>query len=158
MAKRAKIGDIIEIKISVGYAYMQYTQKDSMKGALIRVFKGTYKDPLENLSILEDKEIQFITFFPLQYAIKEGIVKVVGNMELREEFKKFPIFKNMLGQDLKTNKAKSWNLWDGEKIIGIIKPPLTQEQKMLPISGTINDTMLIERIENEWTADKCSLI
>ncbi|MEJ2528408.1 MAG: hypothetical protein P8Y49_10155 [Sulfurovaceae bacterium] len=42
MAKRVKFGDVIEIVTSKGYAYAQYTHKDSMMGALLRIFKGIY--------------------------------------------------------------------------------------------------------------------
>ena len=154
MASRIKLGDIVEVKTSIGYAYLQYTHKHPEDGALVRVFKGVYKNKLKDFQTLRDKEIQFVTFFPLQRAVNLEIVQVVGNIKVREDLKEFPLFKSMLGHDVKTNKALSWNLWDGEKIIGKIKPPLTQEQKKLPVSGIINDTLLIERIESGWTSEK----
>jgi len=151
LAKRIKFGDIIEIKTSKGYGYMQYTHKDSMLGNLVRVFKGIYIKPLEDLQVLEDKEIQFTTFFPLQTAVNQNIVTVIANKKVRKDLQPFPLLKSMLAQDKETWKAKSWELWDGEKVIGLIRPPLTQEQINLPISEVINDTLLIERIDSGWT-------
>lgn len=159
MAKRIKIGDILEIKTSKGYAYMQYTHKDiGTMGSLVRVFNGIYDKQLEELDILKDKDVQFITFFPLQFALNKGIVNYLGNMELRDEFRVFPIFKSMLGQDLKTNKAKSWNIWEDGKVVNIIYSPLSKEEKMIPNYGVINDTMLIYKIETNFTEEQSPLL
>ncbi|MEJ2437996.1 MAG: hypothetical protein P8Y35_08590 [Sulfurovaceae bacterium] len=51
MAKRVKFGDVIEIVTSKGYAYAQYTHKDSMMGALLRIFKGIYEKIFKQQSI-----------------------------------------------------------------------------------------------------------
>lgn len=64
MAK-IKFGDIIEIPTKRGYAYAQYTHKDKMMGALIRVFKGFYSNRPKDFTEVVRQPIQFSTFFPL---------------------------------------------------------------------------------------------
>ena len=48
MAKKIKIGDIIEIKTEKGLVYAQYTHLNSLMGNLIRVFTGFYETRPEN--------------------------------------------------------------------------------------------------------------
>ena len=152
MAKRVKFGDVIEIVTSKGYAYAQYTHKDSMMGALLRIFKGIYEKKPSNIEQVLNNEIQFSTFFPLQAAVNRKIVEVVANYEIRDDLIAFPIMRVRGLIDPITNKTTSWALWDGKYEKGTKN--LTEEQKKLPIKGTWNDTMLISRIESGWTPEQ----
>ena len=55
-----------------------------------------------------------MVFFPLLPAIKAGIVHVVGNEQVSEAFKTFPVFRAGVA-DPKTGKVATWWLWDGDK-------------------------------------------
>ena len=66
MARRIKIGDIIEIKTDKGLVYAQYTHKNSLMGNLIRVFTGFYKERPISFEGIVNGDIRFMTFFPLQ--------------------------------------------------------------------------------------------
>ena len=147
MSKRVKIGDIVEIDTPKGYAYAQFTHKHPQYGALIQVVKGIYKKKPDNISELLSNELQFITFFPLGAAVNKEIVNIVGNLPLPEKSKRFPLFR--AGTPTKNGKVEIWWLWDGveEWKVG----ELSEEQKNLPLRGIINDTLLIERICNEWS-------
>lgn len=153
MAKRVKLGDIVEIETSKGYAYVQYTHRIPPYGYLIRVFNGSYDEELQELELLLKKELQFSIFFPLQSALNKNIFTVVGNIEIREELKEIPLFRMMGSYDLKTKKAHWWGFWQGGEDFGRTKT-LTEEQKKLDRLGTCNDTLLISRIEKGWTADQ----
>ena len=140
MARRIKIGDIIEIKTEKGFVYAQYTHKNSLMGNLIRVFTGFYKERPISFDDIVISDIRFMTFFPLQAAINQNILAIVSNTEI-------PIFKNGL-TDPKTGKITKWWLWDGNKEWDIENP--NKEQMKYSYQEIINDTLLIERILSEW--------
>lgn len=145
MSKRAKIGDIVEIRLpNSGIGYAQYTHKHKVYGSLIRVFRQ--KKRVLELSNLNSAEHLFTTFFPLGAAIKQGVVSLVGNLPVREDFKEFPIFK--AGIQNPQGKVEVWWLWknDNEERVG----KLTAEQSKYPLRGVINDVLLVERICSDW--------
>lgn len=146
--KRVKVGDLIEIKTALGYAYAQYTHKHSVYGALLRVFNTIYSRRPDSLKDVVEDRVRFSNFFPLMAAVKQGVFPVVGNYAVRQELKQFPQFRAGVFNP-ETRKVAVWWLWDGEKEERL--GGLTEEQKQLPIRGVWNDTLLIERIESGWT-------
>lgn len=152
MPKRAKIGDVIEIKTKKGLAYAQYTYKHDKPprlGALIRVLPGFFKKRPSSFSELVKEKERFIAFFPLGAYVHRKVVSIVGNEPLPDEWKELPLFRDGI-EDPETGKVTVWWLWDGEKSWKVGE--LTSEQRKLPVKpGTWNDIMLIHRIESGWT-------
>lgn len=148
MAKRAKIGDLVEINTGVRLAYAQYTHRHPTLGALLRVFEGFYSERPEIADTILEHPVQFSAFFPLDYAIRKNIVQVAfAEHDIPAPLKRFPIFRTGMPSP-ETRKIEHWYTWDGESTheIGRLSP----EQARLPIRGTWNDTLLIERIEQGW--------
>ncbi|OHA83396.1 MAG: hypothetical protein A2937_03680 [Candidatus Yonathbacteria bacterium RIFCSPLOWO2_01_FULL_47_33b] len=142
-----KIGDIVQIRTSKGFAYAQYIHKHPQYGALIRVLPNIYDAPVHDyLQIAEESE-RFVVFFPLSAAVNKQIVSIVGNAPVPDFAKKFPTFRAGVA-DPATGKVTTWWLWDGEKEWRV--GDLTPEQRKMPIRGIWNDTLLIERIESGW--------
>lgn len=152
--KRIKIGDVVEVPTKRGLAYFQYTLKVPQYGALIRIFPGFYETRPMNLEELSKQKEQFVTFFPLQAAINRKIFAVVGNTEIPEFARDLPLFRTA-GLSDRSGKVTAWWLWDGKKEWKIGQ--LTEQQRSLPILEVWNDTLLIERIEEEWTPETDSL-
>jgi len=154
MAKRLKIGDIVEIETKKGLAYIQYVyhhDEPPRYGRLIRVLPGFFdKTPASFSELVKQKE-RFVTFCPIVQAVNKGYMHIVGNEPVSEEFNKLPLFRARGGIDT-DGKVVSWWLWDGEKEWKIGN--LTPEQRKLPIREVINDTLLIERIESGWKPEE----
>ena len=148
---RVKIGDMVEIKTTRGFAYAHYTHKHKQYGALLRVFQGLYDAPPSNLEDVVRQKVAFSCFFPLGAAVHRKIVSVVGNVAVPDEAQKFPTFRTGIVNP-STRKVDVWWLWDGEREWRVGN--LTPEQRTFPIRGTWNDTLLIERIESHWTPEK----
>lgn len=146
MAK-LKAGDIVEITTPSGWAYAQFLQKHKQYGALIKVFTGVHEDRLIAFDSLVGRGEAFVCFFPLNAAVDREIVEIVGNIQISEESKKFPLFRDGVA-DPGTGKVKDWWLWDGENEWKV--GDLTVDQRKLPIRGVWNDTLLIERIQSGW--------
>ena len=148
MAKRVRIGDIIELPTKRGFSYGQFSHKHARYGALIRVLPEFFRARPDDFAELVHRPEMFVTFFPLQAAVNRGIFEVVGNCVVPEFAKAFPLFRAGVA-DPATRKVKMWWLWDGEKEWKV--GDITTEQRKLPLRGIWNDTLLIERIEIGWT-------
>jgi hypothetical protein len=151
MGKRVRLGDVIEIPTSKGLAYAQYSHKKDQWGALLRVLPGFFlKRPDDFGRVVAQKE-RFVTFFPLQAAVNRGIFKVVANEDVPVTAMGFPVFRAAGLRD-RSGRPHHWNLWDGEREWRVAQ--LSEDQWKLPIRSVWNDTLLIERIEEEWTPEK----
>jgi len=145
MSERPKLGDIVEIPLPEnGAGYAQYTHKHKRYGALLRVFQ--VREKMKSITVLSKAPHQFTTFFPLGAAVNRGIVSIVGNLPIRDEFKTFPTFRAGVANE--SGVVEVWWLWDGENEERVGK--LSSEQMKYPIRGVINDTLLIERICEGW--------
>lgn len=143
-----RIGDIIEIRTPKGLAYAQYTHHHARLGALIRVLPGFFKEtPRDWESVVGLKE-RFFTFFPLDAAILQDIVKIVGNQQIPEPLRDvFPLMRVAGGTD-RTGRPLNWWIWKGEPLHRV--DVLTDDQKKLSIASGWNDTLLVERIVSGW--------
>jgi hypothetical protein len=148
LGRRARVGDIFEIRTSRGRAYFQYTHEHSAPprfGSLIRVLPGFYDEPPKTFESLVERPHVFMVFFPLNAAIRQGIVRRVANLPVPPRLREFPVFRDGL-EDPATGKVRDWWLWDGKREWRV--GTLTEEQRSFPIRQSVNDTMLITMIEH----------
>lgn len=150
MGRRVRIGDVIEIATQRGLGYAQYVLKKERLGALIRILPGLFDESPANLCDHVVEKERFVTFFPLQAAVNQGIFEVVENCRLPQHASEFPLFR-AAGHIDREGKVHNWFLWDGERSWRVDK--LTQEQARLPMRSVWNDTLLIQRIEEGWTPE-----
>lgn len=147
MASKAKSGDIFELKTSVGLAYFQCVRRVPQWGMMIRVLIGTYSDRPNSLAAIAQQAERFVTFFPVDFALKKNIVVLVGCEDIPATFQRNPLFRAPGLRD-RDGRVMKWFLIDGDREIPL--GALTPEQRKLPIQVLVNDTALIEMIENNW--------
>lgn len=140
-------GDVFAIRTSGGHAYFQYVKKIAPMGSLVRVLPGVFADAPTDVESLVAKETNFWIFFPAGAAFSRGIVHKIGRYAIPYHSKNVPVFRAGV-VDPAVGKVVDWWLWDGEKEWRV--GSITDEQRRLPIRGSWNDTMLIERIEEGW--------
>ncbi|MBV1830232.1 hypothetical protein HNW77_04540 [Komagataeibacter sp. AV436] len=117
---------------------------------MIRVFSKDCDNKTENIEGIINMPVLFWIFFPLISAEKQKVIHKYGHVPIDKEKIKIPIFR--IGfPNLKTNKVKVWCFWDGEKEWAVEN--ITQEQRKLPMKIIVNDTALIEKIENGWSPE-----
>jgi hypothetical protein len=144
---RSKIGDVIEIKTRRGLAYAQYTNEAELHGSVIRVFDRLYEKRPDNLKSLPNQAVRFATFFPIAAAVKNEMVKKVGNFEVAPENKKFPLFRYGVPNPC-SGKVEEWSIWDGKQYRKIEN--ITEVERKLPILWVLDVTSLTELIEENW--------
>jgi hypothetical protein len=151
---RAILGDIAEIPLKQGFAYIQYVynyKKPPNWGALVRVFPGIYSSRLHDFKKLNQMEERFVAFFPIRTAVHRNLMSVVAHEMIPPKFATLPLFKGAGARDTKTGNVRIWWLWDGDKSWRVGK--LTRAQKRLPIHEIINFPLLVERIETNWSPE-----
>ena len=142
---RPQIGDVIEIETPRGFAYAQYTHnhRDPPRhGELLRVLPGLYTRPRSGFADLVVEQERFWVFFPLGAALNRGIFRIVANEAVPEAKRRFPIFAAL------SNDGTIWWLWDGTREWKARSP---DQRTPRAVDQIWNDTLLIERIADEWT-------
>ena len=89
MAKKVRLGDILQVLTSQGVAYVQVTHKHPEFGFLIRVFPGFHNEQPKDFSAVVDGEPQFSAFFVVQSAVNQGLLSVVANVPVPKGYKCF---------------------------------------------------------------------
>lgn len=147
MAKKVKIGDILQILTSQGVAYAQVTHKHSEFGFLIRVFPGFHHDHPKDFSVVVDAEPQFSAFFVVQSAVNQGLLSVVANVPVPERLQVFPTFRSRNG-----GPGGSIWLWnEGEELR--LEREISSEELKHSTGGIISAPLLVDRIEKNYRAE-----
>jgi hypothetical protein len=147
---KPKLGDVIEVETSKGYAYAQITNKHRDLGILIHVLNKIHPSsvPAEGFPELVNSESRYCTFIFKQDLYESPLVSVKGNADIPEKHKAFPMMRAGI-KDPRTRQVACWWLWDGinEWPIG----QLDESQRNLSIREIWNFEILIRRIESEWS-------
>ncbi len=147
MAKKIKIGDLLQILTSSGIAYAQVIHKHQEFGYLISVFAGFYEKFISDYTEVVASAPQFIAFFPAQAAVNQNLLSVVANVEVPEKLKEFPIFRTRSGGV----GGAVW-IWNGSES-NRLQRELTESEMRYPTRGIISAPLLVERIENGYRAE-----
>lgn len=151
MPKRARKGDVVEISTKRGFAYAQYLLRHEQMGALVRALPGFFSERPTRFTDLVTQSPRFITFFPVGAAVHRGIFPVVAHVPVSEAGQRLPLFKAR-GHIDRQGRVHDWRIRDGERerrISGRLPP----KYHSLPEWEIINDTLLIERLEEDWTPE-----
>ncbi|HST47711.1 hypothetical protein [Jatrophihabitans sp.] len=143
----ARIGDVIAIRTSRGYALAQYTHRDKLYGALLRVLAGFSEALPGDGEAAATAPTAFHTFFPLNAALKRGLVTRVGNAPVPPSHQSFPLMRRR-GRVEPGGRVLDWWLWDGTRQRQVAR--LEPAERDLSIAEVVNDTLLIERLEAGW--------
>lgn len=144
MAKRIKIGDILQILTSEGVCYAQITHKHPEFGFLIRVFTGFYDKTPNDFEKVTQSLVQFSAFFVAQSAVNQGLLSVVANSPVPAHLADFPVFRSRSG-----GPGGSIWLWDGENSERLERK-LTPDEMKYSVRGIISAPLLVERVEKGY--------
>jgi hypothetical protein len=151
MATRPKVGDVFEIKSSIGYAYAQMTHRHSNYGPLIRVFDKVFDKRPKDFDKVRQLPVRFSTFYPLGTALNRGVNEVVARLEVRHDLQPFPIFRAAGFFTDPKEKVSVWFLWFGDDNAELERVEcLSPVQRKYPILESWNDSALIDAIESNW--------
>jgi hypothetical protein len=154
--KRARIGDVCEIRTPAGLAYVQCTHDGLSMGQLVRVLPGLYSSRPNMAKLVKDKELYFV-FYTLDAAIKAGGALIVGNEPVPDWAKSYPLMRKHGARD-RDGRTLTWKIVDASTPFTpdvLRQTPnvslLTPEQQRLSIFSLWPHPVMVKELARGWT-------
>ena len=144
--KRAKPGDIIEVRTPRGLAYVHYTARHPEYGDAIRVLPGFFETRPESWSTLVAQEGYF-TFYAVSAAVSQGLVEIAAHQPIPSG-RELPSKSRRYGWVTPAGEVKTWLINDGTH--DVMRTELSEEERRLFIASMWNHAFLVERLVAEW--------
>jgi hypothetical protein len=159
-AKKASIGDIVEISTSAGLAYVQYTHDGGTNGELVRVLPGLYENrPSDLASLARQKELYFV-FYIMNYALRTALAEVVCRQPVPEWAKAYPMMRHAAAFD-DFRRVTRWRIISSASRLTpqeLIRTPLlaqlTPEQNKLSIREIWPHAAMVRKLARGWTPER----
>ncbi len=137
-------GDIIEIEVPKGLAYLQVTSLHPLYPEVIRHLDGVHKSRPTNLETLASQPGKIIGMAPVSTFINSGSIigRKVGTTNIPEDYRTFPTFKIPIC-DKQGAVVYCW-FWEGEGIWHDANP--TIEKDNLPVREVMSASMLLDKV------------
>lgn len=145
--KKPKVGDVVIITTSKGYAYAQLTHVNKLFGYLIRVYPQLHSRPVKEVCQITERPEAYSTFIHRLDFYAEPHITIIASCPIRPESTVFPMFRDGI-KDPAIGKVERWWLWDGE--VSTPVGELTEDMKRLSIREMDNYETLIAKIEAGW--------
>jgi len=159
--KRAKIGDICEIRTPGGLGYVQYTHDQTAgMGELVRVLPGLFEArPTDFTSLARQKELYFV-FYTLSYALRAGQGEIVSHQAVPEWARPYPLMRWPGARD-KNGKVLAWKIFRAPDRLTLEthrRTPairrLTAEQEKLSIHQLWPYAIMVKELARGWTPER----
>lgn len=165
MARRKQLGDLYELPLSSGFAYLQYVFDDASLtpgrnhyGSLVRIL--SYRSPVAVASIadIELAGDDFCCFCAIGSAHFRGLVRYLGTAPVPDKFRERPAFKQHYTMDKRDKKDIVWFVAARASNVVTKVGKLTPEQRSLPLLEFVGIEVLKERLESGWQPeDECEM-
>jgi hypothetical protein len=144
--KRAKPGDVLEVRTPRGLAYVQYAGKHPKYGDAIRVLPGFFQTRPQDWRALLSQEGYF-TFYPVGAAVSQKLVEIASRQQIPPG-RELPTRHRRSGWITPEGKVTLWFIVDGEQEIR--RTELSEEEKRLFIASIWNHAFLVGSLVDEW--------
>ena len=143
MAKRAKVGDIVEVKMPQGFAYLHYVGNHPHYGEMSVVSPDILDKRPDNLK--PDFKRGYVAFYPIGAAVAQHLVQIVGRTAVPSDM---PPKRLRRAGVLSDRGVETWII-EGESG-EVLKKTLTDEERRLPIVNLWNHEFLLHRLATGW--------
>jgi hypothetical protein len=152
-SRKIELGDVFTIETEKGIACLQCVEipLDIINQIeLVKVFYRLQAEHPVNLNEAVRDNFFFIRF-PLKAAFRRKIVLRIGNVKLRSDFQspKFYRTENVFGKGWQIVNSQTWTRENVNE--------LSADQRKLSPWGMMNDTKIIELLDEGWTLDNWKL-
>jgi hypothetical protein len=159
-AKKATIGDIVEINTPAGLGYLQYTHDAGTNGELVRVLPGLYSNrPSDFATLAQQRELYFV-FYIMNYALRTGQATIVSSQPVPEWAKAHPMMRHAAAFD-DSRRVIRWRIVSAASQLTpqeLIRAPLltelTPEQKKLSIREIWPHAAMVRELARGWTPER----
>ncbi|WP_309896649.1 ribonuclease E inhibitor RraB [Archangium sp.] len=150
--KRARPGDVLEIRTPRGLAYIHYTyySRKPYREA-IRVLPGFFTERPSEFTALINSPRAYFAFYPAAAAASQGLVEVVAEHPLAPG-QDFPAIYRRAGARSREGGVLAWLICEGTK--ETLVRELSEEQRHLPIASFWSHDVLVTCIAEEWRPEQ----
>jgi len=150
--KRARPGDLLEVRTPRGLVYIQYTYYSRKPyREVIRVLPIFFTARPADFTDLVNSPRAYFAFYPAAVAASQGLVEVVAEHPLSPE-QEFPAVYRRAGASNREGRVLAWLICDGTK--ETLVRELSEEQRHLPIASIWNHEALIHYLTTEWRPEQ----
>lgn len=147
MAKKARVGDVLEVQVPAGFAYVQYLGKHPGYGDVIRVLPGVHAEQVTDFSALVAAE-GYCTFYPATAFVARGFTRVVHSGPLPAGVG-VPTTWRRVGARAPSGEIRTWVIEaPGEQIV---RKELTDSERQLPIAAIWDHEYLVQSLSEGWS-------
>lgn len=147
---KIQIGDVFELETNKGLAYVQYCSLDNDGIEMIRILPGLYSDRPSDLENLVSQKELFSVQFCLIAAYRKKLVALVRHFAVPSDYET-PT--KMRTTHVINGDFLGWHIIEKETLHRILVTELSQEQVQLSPYGIWNDSLLKERLEENWNLE-----
>ena len=143
-------GEVFAIRTKLGYGFLQYVATGNLGMEIIRVLepiKNTTQILLEEINMKERFSVQFV----IKSALRKGLIERCGLFEIPLHYL---APSHARTQHIIRGEFLGWHIVDQQTMKRELKRELSPEDILLSPHGVPNDTLLIERLENNWRLEK----
>jgi hypothetical protein len=160
--KKAKIGDITEIKTPAGLGYVQYTHEGGTHGELVRVLPGLYANRPSNFTELAQQRELYFAFLILNQGLRTGIgqMEIVSNQPIPDWAKPYPLMRHSAAQD-ESGTTIRWRIISAASQLTMnllrrtpLLTRLTPEQEKLSIYEIWPPAVMVRELARGWTPER----
>ncbi|QRN94568.1 ribonuclease E inhibitor RraB [Archangium violaceum] len=150
--KRARPGDILEVKTPRGLAYVHYTyvSKDPY-WEVLRILPGFFTTRPADFTALVNNPGAYFAFYPARAAVSQGLVDVVAHQPVQPG-QEFPASYRRAGARSRNGRILAWLIHEGTK--ETLVRELTKEQRHLPIASFWMHDVLVTSLTEEWRPEQ----
>jgi Regulator of ribonuclease activity B len=145
--KRARPGDVLEVRTPRGLAYVHYSARDPEYGDAIRVLPGFFTTRPADFTVLVSSPEAYFTFYPVGAAVSQGLVEVAARIPVPPG-QGLPTVYRRAGARRPEGGVLAWIICEGKKETLVWE--LSEEQRYLPIARVWMHDTLISYLTEEW--------
>tara|TARA_B100001057_G_C22452020_1_gene795459 strand:- start:122 stop:574 length:453 start_codon:yes stop_codon:yes gene_type:complete len=139
-------GDIFRIKTNLGFGFLQYIETNEMGIEFVRILQPIKEDGEISQSEVDQQE-RWNTGFPLKAATRKKITEKVGSFEIPSSYLYSEYTRSMHNVH---GEFLGWHIVHKPTLKRELKKVLNENDLKLSPHGIMNDTLIIERLEENW--------
>ena len=147
MAAQVSVGDIFEIVLGTGVAYVSFAGKDAILGTAIWVVPTIFPTYQKDWTYVFSQKGYFV-FYAIHTALRHRHLRRVGHSV--DAIRWLPVLRRNAIQTDNVGHVTRWLITDGKIHLPKNDSDLTLEERCLPISDMWNHKYLVAKIQAGW--------
>ena len=147
---KLQVGEVFAIQTKIGFGFLQYVDTGNLGIEIVRVL-----EPIKDTNEINQLEVELPERFTIQFVVKAALRKKIliktGIFKI-PEFYKIPV--KARTEHFIRGEFIAWHIVNQQTLKIESKKALSEDDLLISPHGIPNDTLLIERLENNWRLEQ----